>query len=66
MGVKRLRSPKNREAIKNIKLSFLNKLTPAKIDEYIEAQVVDLNSAKKVLKKIGHLLLYILKASNLQ
>jgi len=66
MGVKRLRSEKHREAIKAIKLSFLNKVTPTKIDQYIDNNITNLNSAKGYLKKLTKIMLYILKASNLQ
>jgi len=64
--IRRLKSDKQREAIANIKLSFLNKATPEMIDNYIDNNVTDLNSAKAFLKKISKVLLYLLRHNNLQ
>ena len=64
--IKRLKSNKQREAIANIKLSFLNKLTPVKIDQYIDNNVTDLASAKQFLKKLSKVILYLCKYNNLQ
>ena len=66
MSIKRLRNKKEREAIRTINTSFLNKLSPDKIDQYIENKVTDLNSAKTVLKQFGKILLAIVKAQKLQ
>ncbi len=63
---KRILNSKQRTNLSNIKNSFLNGLTPAQIDTYIDNNVTDLTSAKIVLKKLGKVILYILKINNLQ
>ncbi len=63
---KRLISSKQRDAIKTVRESFINRLTSAQVNTYIDNNVVDLNSAKNYLKKISKVLLYLLKHSNLQ
>ncbi len=63
---KRLISQKQRDAIKTVKGSFINGLTSAQVNTYIDNNVVDLPSAKAYLKKISKIVLYILKQTNLQ
>ena len=64
--IKRLKSDKQREVIGAIKSSFINNLTIEQINNYIDNNVVDLNSAKNYLKKLSKVVLYLLKHSNLQ
>ena len=64
--IKKLRSDKQIEALGNIKLSFLNKLTPEKIDQYIDNNITNLASAKEFLKKLSKIVLYLCKFNNLQ
>lgn len=66
MGVKRLTTDKQREAIGVIKVSFINGLTVEQIDNYIDNNITDLVSAKAFLKKLSKVVLYLLKHSNLQ
>ena len=63
---KRLISQKQRDAIRTVRESFINKLSPAQVDTYIDNNVVDLPSAKAYLKKLSKIVLYILKQTNLQ
>ncbi len=63
---KRLISSKQRDAIKTVRESFINGLTKAQVDTYIDNNVTDLPSAKAYLKKISKVLLYLLKHTNLQ
>ncbi len=63
---KRLISDKQRDAIKTVRESFINKLTPAQVDTYIDNNITNLESAKAYLKKISKVLLYLLKHTNLQ
>ena len=63
---KRLISQKQREAIKTVRESFINGLTLAQIENYIDNNVTDLTSAKAFLKKISKIILYLLRHSNLQ
>ena len=66
MSIKRLRSDKQRNAIKTIKESFINGLTTEQINTYIDNQITNLASAKAYLKKLSKVVLYLLKHSNLQ
>ncbi len=66
MSIRRLKSDKQREVIGAIKASFINNLTVEQINNYIDNNVVDLNSAKAYLKKLSKVILYILRHSNLQ
>lgn len=66
MAIKRVISPKKRQALGQIKSSFINGLTPTGIDNYIDNNVVDLASAKAFLKKLSKLVAYMLKSKGLQ
>ena len=63
---KRLISSKQIDAIKTVRESFINGLTSAQVNTYIDNNVTDLPSAKAYLKKISKVILYLLKHSNLQ
>lgn len=66
MATQRLKSNKQRQALQNIKLSFLNNKTPTQIDQYIEKNINNLNDAKAFLKKLTKIVSYLLKGNNLQ
>jgi hypothetical protein len=66
MPPRRLISEKQIESIGGIKMSFINKLTPNQIENYIENNVTNLATAKTVLKKLAVLVYYLAKHSNLQ
>ncbi len=59
--LKRLTTSKQRENIKKIKTSFIHGLTAQQVDNYIDSNVIDLASAKEVLKKLAKILVYIIK-----
>jgi len=61
----RLKSDKQREAIREIKLSWIDNLSPQQINNYIDNNITNLNSAKNYLKKLSRLILFILKNLNL-
>jgi len=64
--VKRILSDKQKEALREIKTSFLSGLTKEQINTYIDNQITDLANAKAFLKKLSVVVLYILRHSNLQ
>ena len=61
MAVKRILSQENQDAISGIKSSFIDGLTPAQVETYIDNNVTDLASAKEVLKKMGKIILHLTK-----
>lgn len=61
MGIKRLTTEKQREAITNIKKSFINGLTASQVENYIDNNVTDLDSVKELLKKIVKSLISVIK-----
>ena len=61
MAVKRILSQENQDAISGIKSSFIEGLTPAQVETYIDNNVTDLASAKEVLKKMGKIILHLTK-----
>jgi len=61
MGIKRLTTEKQREAITNIKKSFINGLTASQVETYIDNNVSDLASAKTFLKQLSKVVLHLLK-----
>lgn len=63
---KRILNQKQREALTEIKTSFLNGLTATQIENYITNNVTDLASAKEVLKKMAKIILMLCKHMNLQ
>lgn len=63
--VKRLKNDKQREALKEIKTSFINGLTLTQVENEID-NITDLSSAKSYLKKLSKVVFYLLKNSNLQ
>lgn len=66
MPPKRILSSKQRDALKEIRTSFINGLTVDQINTYIDNQITDLASARAFLKKLSKVVLYILRHSNLQ
>ena len=61
MTIKRIIPQSQQDAISGIKSSFIDGLTPAQVETYIDNNVTDLASAKEVLKKMGKIILHLAK-----
>jgi len=66
MAIKRILDAKQRAVLSTVKTSFLNGLTIAQAETYIDDNVTDLASAKVVLKKMAKLILVLCQKANLQ
>ena len=59
MGLKRITNRKKLDIKKDIRLSFIQDLTPTQVETYIDNNVTDLASAKEFLKKLSKVVLYL-------
>ena len=59
MPIKQLTPQEHEDNLSAFKTSFIDGLTPAQIDTYIDNNVVDLASAREALKKIAKITLYL-------
>ena len=63
--MKRILTEREREILRQSKISKLSGLTKNQVDNYIENNIVDLDSAKEFLKDLSNIVRLLLKKTNL-